>query len=59
MIFIVGNSRSGTTLMGRILASALPSLALLVAKMSIALPLNLSRTKNLRETLRRRFGKDS
>ncbi len=37
---------------------ALLSLSLLLFKLSIALPLNLSRTKNLRETIQRRFGKD-
>lgn len=35
------------------------SMVMLIFKMAIALPLNLSRTKNLRETLRRRFGKGS
>lgn len=42
---------------GRFPWIGLPSLVLLVMKMSIALPINLSRTKNLGETLRRRFGK--
>lgn len=43
--------------LGRFPWMALPSLVLLMVKMSMALPMNLSRTKNLRETLRRRFGK--
>lgn len=42
---------------GRFPVGAVPSMAMLAAKMSVALPLNLSRTKNLAETVRRRFGK--
>ena len=43
---------------GKFPPGALPSMAKLAGKMSVAVPMNLSRTKNLRETLRRRFKKD-
>ena len=42
---------------GKFPLAGVPSLAILAAKLSIALPLNFTRTKNLRDTIRRRFGK--
>lgn len=41
---------------GRFSVRFLPALATLGVKLSLAVPMNLSRTKNLRETLLRRFG---
>jgi hypothetical protein len=40
---------------GRFNLIALPSMVQLLFKLSLALPLNLSRTKNLMDTIKRRY----